>query len=245
MVITPATSSTRTALIKAGNIAYYCQGMVCPMSPLRRCLPVVVLGFLLAAAGAGCADGGAVRGFGGPESVPVGPEASSGRPDDAATLPDDAGVSPGGSADISKDGAAQLVDGGVATDPSSFAAMLFDAANSARAAAGLPPLTAEPCAEPVALQRAKDLVGAPELVHAPMSDLIQACAVTDGVSGENLVRGVGTPLEFAQAWLASPTHRANLLDPQFQSAALACVLDPTEAATVGQPEMLCSHVFLD
>ena len=127
-----------------------------------------------------------------------------------------------------------------ATHDEAFAKQLFDAANQARIAAGLDPLQPSGCAEPYAQQRAEALVGRP-LEHDSLIALNQACGLAGGVSGENLLRGIGNPGEFVQAWLDSPTHRMNLLNPQFVHGAMGCTSEPTAD---GEYRWLCSHLFL-
>ena len=136
-------------------------------------------------------------------------------------------------------------------DPSEFAYQLFDEANRAREQAGLQPLELSECAQPFAEQRAAALVGMADLVHASLFDLNQSCRLAGGASGENLLRGVGTPQEMVEAWLNSPSHRDNLLNPDFTAGAMACVLDPEEAVPDhpetgdnGNYRVLCSHLFL-
>jgi len=123
-----------------------------------------------------------------------------------------------------------------------FAEQLFAAANAARTAEGLNPLQPSDCAHDFAESRNAVLLGQP-LEHDPQSmfALSQSCALAGGMTGENLVRGVGTPEEFVTAWLDSPGHRANLLNPDFQEAALACVADSEFDDT---DAILCTHLFL-
>ena len=122
-----------------------------------------------------------------------------------------------------------------------FTELLVRATNVARAEAGLSELDLSECALPFAARRAEDLIGAPALEHASLHDLSQACALSGQITGENLIRGIGTPSEFTEAWLNSPGHRANLLNPNFLAGAISCVIDHNEA---GEPQWLCSHLFV-
>lgn len=92
------------------------------------------------------------------------------------------------------------------------------------------------CAADAALARAEALVGEPELTHAPLDDVIADCGVT--VAAENLSRApAGTPAEeVVAAWMDSPGHRANLLDPELTQVGVGCVEDGDA--------LLCSQVFL-
>ncbi|KZX14783.1 exoglucanase B precursor [Methanobrevibacter cuticularis] len=46
--------------------------------------------------------------------------------------------------------------------------------------------------------------------------------VSPEVYGENLARGQTTPKEVVDDWMASPGHRKNILDPEFNSIAVSC-----------------------
>ena len=55
-------------------------------------------------------------------------------------------------------------------------------------------------------------------------------------AAENLSRAAADPDAVVTAWMGSPGHRANLLDPQLNAMGVGCVPD-AEA-------MLCSQIFL-
>ena len=124
--------------------------------------------------------------------------------------------------------------------PASYASALEQEVNAARDSLGLPPLVHDECAATAALGRAEALAGAPELSHAPLEDVIAACA-RGTRAAENLARSERPPREVVAAWLASPGHAANLKDPTLTRGAISCVQDG-EAA--GGPRFLCSHVLL-
>lgn len=118
-------------------------------------------------------------------------------------------------------------------DPVTYAQRLLLASNDARSAAGLPDLAPTACALPVAQARATALVGRP-LAHAPLDDLLHACSPAT-VDAENLSRAAAGPADVVAAWMASPGHRANLLDPALDTMTVACVHD-------GEA-MLCAQLF--
>ncbi len=120
-------------------------------------------------------------------------------------------------------------------DPADYAAQIVRETNRVRAASRLPELGGSTCAEGEARQRAEHLVGAPTLTHAPLAGVIAHCR-PDTTAAENLSRAAATPAAVIGAWLKSPGHRSNLLDPTLTEIGVGCVLD-------GQ-EMLCSQVFL-
>lgn len=119
--------------------------------------------------------------------------------------------------------------------PGAYAQRLVTATNVARADEGLPTLAWSECAAEQAGLRADALVGAPDLTHAPMDDVMAACAVS--VAAENLSRGAAPAQEVVDAWLGSPGHRANLLDPGLTAVGIACAREADDTLT-------CSQVFL-
>jgi len=86
-----------------------------------------------------------------------------------------------------------------------------------------------------ALQRASDLVGVAELTHTPLAGVIADCAPAT-TAAENLSRAAASPPAVVDAWMDSPGHRSNLLDPALTEIGVGCVLDADA--------MLCSQVFL-
>lgn len=122
----------------------------------------------------------------------------------------------------------------VALEPAAHAQDLVDATNDARVAEGLAALTVSSCAARAAAQRASALVGVPDLTHAPMDDVLQECDVTR--TAENLSRASAPAQDVVDAWLGSPGHRNNLLDPELREIGVACVPDG--------PALVCSQVFL-
>lgn len=120
-------------------------------------------------------------------------------------------------------------------DPVAYAAELVVETNAARADEGLAALTVSDCAATEASARAEELTGGEELEHATLAPVIEACAPAS-TAAENLARAAATPHDVVDAWLASPGHRANLLDPDLDQVGIGCLLDGAE--------MLCSQVFL-
>ena len=120
-------------------------------------------------------------------------------------------------------------------DPATYAGELFTRTNAVRADAGLPAVTASSCAQAAAAQRAAALVGAAELTHASLTGVISDCAPSS-TAAENLSRAAAEPADVVAAWMASPGHRSNLLDPDPTELGVGCVLDGGE--------MLCSQVYL-
>ncbi|MDQ0372106.1 CAP domain-containing protein [Cellulomonas humilata] len=122
----------------------------------------------------------------------------------------------------------------VGADPVAYAADLVAETNLARGDEDLPALTVSSCATAAGEKRAEALVGE-ELEHAPMTTVLEACAPST-TAAENLVRAAATPHDVVAAWLGSPGHRSNLLDPALEQVGIGCLLDDRQ--------MLCSQVFL-
>jgi uncharacterized protein YkwD len=124
-------------------------------------------------------------------------------------------------------------------EPTEYAARLLAETREERDEAGVPRLEESGCATEQALSRATALVGAP-LEHAPLDEVVTACAPAGGTAAENLSRASAAPAEVVDAWMGSPGHRANLLDPALTSVGVACVADATE----GDGGLVCAQVFL-
>ncbi len=120
-------------------------------------------------------------------------------------------------------------------DPDSYATELVELTNETRAEEGLEDLELSRCAREAALERAAALVGDEELVHAPLTPVIDACAPLT-TAAENLVNSTAAPIDVVEAWLGSPGHRGNIVDPDLTEIGIGCVPD-------GQ-KLLCSQVFL-
>ncbi|PYF95938.1 Uncharacterized conserved protein YkwD, contains CAP (CSP/antigen 5/PR1) domain [Georgenia satyanarayanai] len=120
-------------------------------------------------------------------------------------------------------------------DPDSYASELVELTNETRAEEGLEELQASPCAREAALERATALKGEEKLVHAPLTPVIDACEPLT-TAAENLVNSAAVPMDVVEAWLGSPGHRANIVDPDLTETGIGCVPD-------GQ-KMLCSQIFL-
>lgn len=120
-------------------------------------------------------------------------------------------------------------------DPDSYAAELIELTNETRLEEGVPALAVSDCAREAGLERAAALVGEAELAHAPLAPVIDACAPL-ATAAENLVNSTAEPGDVIQAWLDSPGHRANIIDPDLTEIGIGCVPDGEKT--------LCSQVFL-
>ncbi|GAB2471306.1 hypothetical protein GCM10027063_09790 [Promicromonospora xylanilytica] len=125
-------------------------------------------------------------------------------------------------------------------DPAQYGSALEAAVNAARARLDVAPLEHDTCLEAVAVDRAEALIGAPELVHAPLPPVQERCP-GDTIAAENLSRTERPPQDVVQAWLDSPSHRDNLVNAALLRGAIGCVRD---GGTATAPVLTCSHVFL-
>ena len=57
-----------------------------------------------------------------------------------------------------------------------------------------------------------------------MTTVLEACAPST-TAAENLARAAATPHDVVEAWLGSPGHRSNLLDPTLDQVGIGCLLD--------------------
>lgn len=91
--------------------------------------------------------------------------------------------------------------------------------NAARAGERRPPLRADPCLERVAQEYAERMLGGGFFGHtSPAGDgvleRVDAGRCRVSLAAENLAEGPTTASEVVTSWLASPSHRRNLLDPE-------------------------------
>jgi uncharacterized protein YkwD len=118
--------------------------------------------------------------------------------------------------------------------PSDYARRLLLETNAARIAEGLPRLDRSRCAEREARRRAGELRGQ-ELEHRPLVDVAKRCA-PGGRAAENLVDSAESAADVVQAWMASPGHRNNIVDPALTAVGIGCVRH--------EDGLVCSQVFL-
>jgi uncharacterized protein YkwD len=122
-----------------------------------------------------------------------------------------------------------------AEETEAYADAVVAATNEARRAEGLDELQPSDCATDVAEARAQDLVGAGELSHAPLDPVLEECGPASRAA-ENLSRATSSPEAVVEAWLDSPGHRNNLLDPALTHLGVGCADD--------DGALLCAQIFL-
>lgn len=109
--------------------------------------------------------------------------------------------------------------------------------NDERAKFDLAPLTLSLDLERSARQKADDMVLHNYFSHERegklFEDFIKAEQYDYVIIGENLARGEFKSAErLVRAWLGSPTHRKNILDPRFQETGIAIVAGTLDGNTV-------------
>jgi uncharacterized protein YkwD len=127
-------------------------------------------------------------------------------------------------------------------DATEYADRLFELTNQQRVAEDMPTLNWVDCiVEDAAQPRADAIPVDGDLEH---QTLVAACH--EGASAaENLSRSGETPEQIVERWMASPGHRANILNREFVDVGIACAaLEDIGDLPMGQqPVMACSQVF--
>ena len=112
---------------------------------------------------------------------------------------------------------AQAMPGAAAT--ATYEARVLTAVNVQRAHYGRRPLASWSCIDRYAESWSAYLARTGLLVHRSMRTVLRGCAATR--VAENLARGGVGPERVVALWMASPPHRANLLDGRLADAGVA------------------------
>lgn len=129
-------------------------------------------------------------------------------------------------------------------DVASVRADLVRLANETRAELGLPALECDPRIDAVALAHSEDMrdhdfVGHQSPTTGTAADRVRAAGLSSGLVLENVGRGYSAA-EIHRGLLASPGHRANLVNPD----ANVCGLGVTSEEIEGRTTFLATEVFL-
>lgn len=105
---------------------------------------------------------------------------------------------------------------------------IVELTNKEREASGLPRLNLDATLSQGALLKAGDMLARDYWAHsAPDGREPWAFFIESGYryrfAGENLARDFGRPEDVVAAWMASPTHKENLLSPRYQDIGVAVV----------------------
>lgn len=129
-------------------------------------------------------------------------------------------------------------------DVTSVRGELHRLANETRTELGLPALDCDPRIDAVALAHSEDMrdhdfVGHQSPTTGTAADRVHAAGLTSGLVLENVGRGYSAA-EIHRGLLASPGHRANLVNPD----ANVCGLGVTSEEVEGRTTFLATEVFL-
>ena len=112
-------------------------------------------------------------------------------------------------------------DAGTAADEQLFVQLI----NQTRAGAGLAPLTVHPELTQQARSWSSSMSGTDQLAHAP--DISRGISAPWTVLGENVgVHGVHDVNQLYAAFVASPGHYANIIDPRYTYVGVGVVVTP-------------------
>jgi uncharacterized protein YkwD len=111
--------------------------------------------------------------------------------------------------------------------PTGAEADLLRAINQTRAQYGLAPVRVDPTLERAARSHSAAMLRTGSFGHGAFARRLTSFGARGPAIGENLAWGVGsrgTPAGVIQGWLASPSHRANLLRPGFRRIGIGRVV---------------------
>ncbi len=105
---------------------------------------------------------------------------------------------------------------------------VIEKTNQERLNYGLKPLRANPQLSAAALAKAQDMLDQQYWAHTSPSgkkpwDFIKSANYNYKIAGENLARDFSRTTDMIQAWMASPTHQANILNAQYEEIGIAIV----------------------
>jgi hypothetical protein len=105
---------------------------------------------------------------------------------------------------------------------------VIDQTNAQRSSAGLSPLSVNGTLNQAALLKANDMFANQYWAHnSPQGkqpwDFMRQAGYRYSVAGENLARDFGDTGSMMSAWMASPTHRANIVNDKYREIGVAVV----------------------
>lgn len=115
--------------------------------------------------------------------------------------------------------------GAVTTPVISYADRVLSLTNRERTSRGLRALSFSGCADGYADSWARSLAKTGVLAHQPLAPILSACRAR--AVGENVAYGNHTPEQLVQRWMASPGHRANILNSGFTHVGVGDVMTST------------------
>jgi hypothetical protein len=121
---------------------------------------------------------------------------------------------------------------------------VVNSTNQERAKAGLPPLRENSMLDQAALEKAKNMFEENYWAHYSPSGkdpwgFIQSAGYRFSFAGENLARNFYNTPDVMAAWMASPTHKKNIMHEQYQEIGIAVL----EGTLNGEPTLLVVQEF--
>lgn len=100
--------------------------------------------------------------------------------------------------------------------------------NAERAARGLSPLNVSSSLSEKARVKARDMADNGYFSHTSPTygspfTMMRTLGVSYTSAGENIAMGYDTAADVVEAWMASPSHRANLLNSRYVTVGIGCV----------------------
>jgi hypothetical protein len=122
------------------------------------------------------------------------------------------------------------------------------AADQERSALGLPPLRRDPALVRAATEHARIMLAHNNISHQypgelELSERASAAGARFSVISENVAEGQ-SPLQIHEAWMHSPGHRRNLLDPSVDAVGIAVVAQGGQLFAVEDFERTVQHLTL-
>ncbi|MBK7721127.1 MAG: CAP domain-containing protein [Austwickia sp.] len=97
-----------------------------------------------------------------------------------------------------------------------FETQVWRLTNQERVRAGLSPLHPHTCLRSVAAAWSGSMNTHQNLSHGNFPARVRGCSSVRRYAGENVAFGYASPAELVAAWMKSPHHRENILDPRFR-----------------------------
>lgn len=104
------------------------------------------------------------------------------------------------------------------TTPTSYAQQAHNATNARRKAASRVALRKDSCLQRFASRHAKAMARSQDMRHQDLGPIMRSCRLS--MVGENVAYGFTSGRAAVAGWMASPGHRANILNPRYRLLAV-------------------------
>lgn len=101
------------------------------------------------------------------------------------------------------------------------AEQIYQLTNELRESQNLPPLQRDPKLEQSSEMKVDNIVSTKNFSHGGLQDYLASADYSYKLAGENLARGFYSAEEAIEAWKQSPTHYANLIDPNYRDIGIS------------------------